>query len=93
MDKSPRQLWIRAYEVKLLSTLGFWSDLQLEAGPDIKHLLDQLQKKQWEDLVDLKVTEAQAMELERVLRYYIERVLESPLRSVEVMKKMKEQNG
>ncbi|OGE34497.1 DNA repair protein RecO [Candidatus Daviesbacteria bacterium RIFCSPHIGHO2_02_FULL_41_14] len=89
MDKQPRQLWIRAFEVKLLATLGFWSPDQLQTNNEVKVLLDDLQKKEWIDLVNLQVSEAQALELERVLRYYMERVLESPLRSVQVMRKMK----
>jgi recombinational DNA repair protein (RecF pathway) len=89
MESSPRQLWIRAFEVKLLATLGFWSQDQLQTTSDIEAILNSLQRLEWEELIDLKVTEAQALELERVLRYYIERVLESPLRSVGVMKQMK----
>lgn len=89
LEKSPRQIFIRAYEVKLLTVLGFWSLDQVNSSPEIKKILGDLQTKSWEEIEKMELNKKEALEVERILRYYIERVLEAPLRSVEVIKKIK----
>lgn len=88
--KNPRQIFIRAFEVKILTLLGFWSvdavkDLDLET----KDLLKKLEYESWEEISRSKINEEQAIALERILRYYIERILESNLKSVKVLSKLK----
>lgn len=89
LEKNPRQIFIRAYEVKLLTVLGFWSLGQIQASRATKELLDQLQKESWSEIAEIKVNETQALDLEMVLRYYLERVLESPLKSIRVLEDLK----
>ncbi len=89
LEQDPRQLWIRAFEVKILSELGFWSDSQLHTSQEIKDLLHELLNRPFEDLDHIKISQDKALELEKVLRYYIEKILESPLRSLKVIEKLK----
>ena len=89
LEENPRQIFIRAFEVKLLTVLGFWSLNQVHASQEIKDILEKLQKSEWDGISQMQITAKQALELEKLLRYYIEKVLESPLRSVEVIKKLK----
>lgn len=89
LEKNPRQIFIRAFEVKLLTILGFWSLGQIKASQDIKEVLKSLENKTFEGIALMKITQKQALEVERILRYYIERVLESSLRSMKIMEKLK----
>lgn len=90
LEKNPRQIFIRAYELKLMTELGFWSLDQVEVDEEIKELLRQLQMKSWSQIEQMTIDQPQAVELERILRYYIEKILESPLKSAEVIRKIKE---
>lgn len=90
LEDNPRQIFIRAYEVKLLSTLGFWSTGQIDAAKEIKAILDSLQKLSWTEIAQMTLNQEEALEVERILRYYIEKVLESPLKSVQIIDKLKE---
>lgn len=92
LETNPRQIFIRAFEVKFLTVLGYWGLEQIEAGGKIRDILRDLQTKSWKDLEKLELSQNQALELERILRYYIEKILESPLRSVKIMEKLKEKN-
>lgn len=91
LTRSPRQVFIRSFEAKLLSLLGFWS---VDAVPDlsshIKDLLTKLEFADWTTISQIKLTKADALELERILRYYIERTLEGELKSLQVIKKLGE---
>lgn len=89
LEKNPRQIFIRAYEVKLLTVLGFWSLDQIHTGDTIKNLLDQLQKKSWAEISMMKINKSQALDLEKILRYYLEETLEAPLKSAQVINKLK----
>lgn len=89
LETNPRQIFIRAYEVKLLTVLGFWSLNQIHTNFEIKKLLDGLQKKSWSEIAKIKLDEASTLDLERVLRYYLEKVIEAPLKSVKVLKQLK----
>lgn len=89
LEKSPRQTFIRAYEVKLLVALGFWSLDQIGASEEIKNILGDLQTKTWEEIAKMEINKNQALEVERILRYYIEKILEGKLRSVELIHNLK----
>ncbi len=93
LELEPRQIYIRAFEVKLLTELGYWSRDQLAVDQQILELLEQLQYSSWPVISKMSINQAQAVELERVLRYYMEKILESPLKSAEVIKKIKEFNN
>lgn len=99
LEKNPRQIFIRAYEVKLLTVLGFWGGLEGSEGKEglegleglggLEKILEKLQKESWEEIGNLEINKNQALELERILRYYIEKVLEGKLRSLEIIQKLK----
>lgn len=89
LEQNPRQIFIRAFEVRLLAVLGFWSLDQVGEIRETKEVLARLQKDSWEEIDKLEINKNQALELERILRYYIERILEGKLRSLEIMRKLK----
>lgn len=89
LESNPRQIFIRAFEVKLLNYLGFWSLNNIQADTQSKNLLSQLQHRGWHDIDFLKINNQQAMDIERILRYYIERILESPVKSIQVINQFK----
>lgn len=85
LSKNPRQILIRSFEVKILSNLGFTSFVEdmgvLEVRPEVKRLLKDLEVGSWEEIEKIKLDEKEALELERILRYHVERVLEGSLKS------------
>lgn len=89
MENSPRQIFLRAYEVKLLSSLGFWS---IDAIPNLstrtRKILEDLQFLSWQEINNLNVTKEEVLALEGILRYYCEKILESPLKSDKVLKQL-----
>lgn len=89
LETNPRQIFIRAYEIKLLTTLGYWGVKEIGVIGDIRDILEKLQKNSWEEIEKMKINKNQALELECILRYYIERVLESSLKSMKMMDKIK----
>ena len=89
LNEHPRQIFIRAYEVKILTLLGFWSEQEVQTSEEIKGLLRQLQQLDFSEINELQVLEVQMVEVERILRYYMEKVLESPLRSIQVIQSLK----
>lgn len=87
IESNPRQIFIRAFEVKLLSNLGFWSTDQIqEISPATADLLKILEIAPWDEIEKLKIDSNQALELERILRYYLERVIEGSLKSRQFLK-------
>lgn len=104
LEENPRQIFVRAFEVKLISLLGF-ADFQpsnpgLEAQSsfrlqgiavdrEIEVLLAKLEEFSWKQISEMDITRDEAIALERVLRYYLEKILESPLKSSKVMRKLK----
>ncbi|MBI4036738.1 DNA repair protein RecO [Candidatus Daviesbacteria bacterium] len=90
LSDSPRQILIRAFEVRILSNLGFWSTENIaDLNKDISDILKVLEKLGWEGISKLTISEKVALELERILRYYIEKVLEGGLRSRQFLAKNK----
>lgn len=90
LEKEPRQVFIRAYEVKLLTSLGFWSLDQVGADDNILHILQKLQVQSWEEIAKIELTSREALEVENILRYYIEKVLESSLKSMRIIKEIRD---
>ncbi len=89
LEVNPRQIWIRAFEVRILSKMGFWSSNQVQnLDPEIKKLLDKFESSSWEEIDQIKIEKNQAVELERVLRYYVERVIEGSLKSRQFLKEI-----
>lgn len=85
----PRQLLVRAFEVKILSILGFWSLEEAKiSDPKIKDLLQILELGDWDSIERVRVEEKEASELERILRYYLEKVIEGKLKSRQILQKI-----
>lgn len=90
LEQNPRQIFLRAYEVKLMSLLGFWSiDAIKDLNLEIKALLENLEYESWDKIALINLNSEQAIALERILRYYIERIIESSLKSVTVLRKLR----
>lgn len=94
LEANPRQIFLRAFEVKVLNLLGFWSLDQLpDVDQEVRRILEDFEKASWSKINQMELNSSQALALESVLRYYTEEVLESPLKSVRVMRQVKNQNG
>lgn len=90
LDKNPRQIFLRAFEVKLLSVSGFWSVNALpELTKSLRHILETLEYASWSKISEMQIDENQAGTLEVLLRQYLEKVLESNLKSAQVIKQLK----
>lgn len=90
MQENPRQIFIRAFEVKILSIIGFWGrNAAKDLDYETQYLLSELANNSWEEIEETELTAEQAVALEKFLRYYTEEVLEAPLKSVLVMEKLK----
>lgn len=90
LETHPRQIFLRAYEVKVLSLMGFWSSRELpEIDQQTKQLLRQLEFNSWAEIDQLDINQAQAETLEMVLKLYLEKVLESSLKSLAILKQLK----
>lgn len=90
LEKNPRQIFIRGFEVKLLNVSGFWSINALpELNLEIKSLLETLQYSSWEKINQIKIGKQTSQALEDILHAYLEKVLESKLKSIEVMRQLK----
>lgn len=89
LERNPRQIIIRAFEVKILSLLGFWGTEGFgDLNEELLGILKKLQYFSWQDIEKLEINKEQSLALERVMRYYIEKILESKLKSIEVLRKL-----
>ncbi len=94
LERKPRQILIRAFEVKILSVLGFIDFSSktyistLGVSAQTGKLLGYLIITSWDEVEKMDINENQAMELENVLRYHLERVIEGSLKSRQVLKKI-----
>jgi len=87
LERNPRQIFLRAFEVKVLTLLGFWSVSELhDVDETTKGLLEQFEYASWSQINELRIDEAQALALESIMRYYIEKILEGSLKSARVLK-------
>lgn len=73
LERNPRQIVIRAFEAKILTNLGFVSFEQ--------PLLRNLTNFSWNEIEKMQISEKEALELEKILRYHLERVIETSLKS------------
>lgn len=88
LSRHPRQILIRAFEVKILSDLGFESFREVRDFGVVGEILKRLEVSSWDEIEKIPVEEKQALELERVLRYHIERVIEGRLKSRQFLRKL-----
>ncbi|MBI2011826.1 DNA repair protein RecO [Candidatus Daviesbacteria bacterium] len=90
LEQNPRQIFIRGFEVKILSLLGFWSINAIkELNEEQKNILEKLEYQSWEKIGEIDIGPEQSDNLEKILRFYLEKILESSLKSVKVLKDLK----
>ena len=93
LSSNPRQIWVRAFEVKALSNLGFASfitnGVNLTHPKGVQRVLENLEVMGWNEIEKIEVKPEVGMELEKILGYYLERVIEGKLRSREILKEKK----
>lgn len=80
LERNPRQILVRAFEAKILSNLGFVRFKE--------ELIKKLETSSWDEIEKMQVTQKGALELERILRYHVERVIEGKLKAREFLKKL-----
>lgn len=83
LSRKPRQILIRAYEVKILSNLGFST-----FRANTSKVYARLEMGTWDEIEKMEINQKQALELEQTLRYTIERVIEGHLKSRQFLKKI-----
>ncbi len=92
LSRKPRQILVRAFEVKILSNLGFISFREGkgfgDAGKGTRELLAKLEVISWDEIEKLEIQEKEALETEQVLRYHVERVIEGRLKSRQILKQL-----
>lgn len=90
LSRTPRQLIIRTFEVRLLCALGFWSLSQVETREGrVRDILTVLEKGTWDEVLNTHIDERLALALDRVLQSYIEHVLEGSLKSRKFLHRIK----
>lgn len=82
LERNPRQILVRAFEAKILSLMGFVN------FRDVQGILGKLESSSWDEIEKIKLNEKEALELERVLRYHVESVIEGQLKSRKFLKKL-----
>ena len=89
-ESNPRQLILRAFEIKFLSLLGFFSTRAISGvEPGAKELIELLNSQAISEIELMEIESEKIVALEKILRYYLEDVLESNLKSNSVMKGLK----
>lgn len=101
LSKNPRQILVRTFEAKILADLGFVSFREFSPTSPrlrgvkgfgevrrVREILERLEVLPWEIIERLEINQKQALELERVLRYHVERVIEGKLKSRQMLKKL-----
>ena len=92
LERNPRQILIRAFEVKILSLMGFTNfqeltfEVRAHSTSEVGELMKELESKSWDEIEMMEINKNQALELEQGLRYHIDRVLESSLKSRQFLK-------
>lgn len=91
LTRNPRQILIRAFEVKILSNQGFSSfidDRYVGEVGGVGEILKKLEVLSWDEIEKIKISQKEALELESVLRYHVERVIEGRLKSRQLLRKL-----
>lgn len=94
LARNPRQIFVRAFEAKILANLGFLSFIEYSGSrlanenSKLEEILKSLELLTWDEIEKLKIGEKEALELEYALRYHIEKITESRLKSRQFLKKI-----
>lgn len=84
LSKKPRQILVRAFETKILADLGFATFRDRGIG-GVKEILRDLEVLSWDEIEKMEINQKQALELEHVLSYHVERVIEGKLKSKQML--------
>lgn len=87
LSRNPRQILVRAFEVKILNKLGFVSFKEADIR-GIGEILKNLEVLPWDEIEKMEINQKQALELELMLQYHIERVIEGRLKSRQLLRKL-----
>lgn len=87
LSRNPRQILIRAFEVKILKYLGFANFGEADTK-GIGKILKNLEVLPWDEIEKMKINQKQALELERELQYHVERVIEGKLKSRQLLRRL-----
>lgn len=88
LSANPRQILVRAFEAKILNSLGFLSFREIREIGGIGEILKKLEIVSWDEIEKLEINQKQALELEQLLRYHVERVIEGKLKSRQILQKL-----
>lgn len=88
LSRNPRQILIRAFEAKILSNQGFVNFRDFREFGELREILKKIETASWDEIEKIQLSEKEALELEQVLAYHIERVIEGPLKSRQLLKKI-----
>lgn len=96
LEQNPRQILIRSFEVKILSLMGFLSfqdtnsRVQVQFHPKgVGMKLEELETSSWDEIEKMKINQKEALELEWIMRYYLEKTIEGKLKSRQFLKSLK----
>lgn len=93
LDTQPRKIYIRAFEIKLLNKLGFFTARasELDSGAisgadylsmEAAEILEELQNKPWQIIADLEVDEDTSERLRLFMQHRIRLVAEREIKSL-----------
>lgn len=88
LSRNPRQILIRAFEAKILSNQGFVNFRDFREFGELREILKKIETASWDEIEKIQLSEKEALELEQVLAYHIERVIEGQLKSRQLLKKI-----
>ncbi len=83
LSSNPRQILVRAFEAKLLTSLGFADYLDGQS-----EVLFRLQTQDWEEVGGIVIKEKEGRLLDQFLNTALERVLEGQLKSRKILKQV-----
>lgn len=89
-EDNPRQIILRGFEIKLLKLTGFWAKGKLRIEDEsLNNIVEELEKTDMEKIANIEIKKDEAIALEKILRYYLEGVLEGKLKSADVMRDLR----
>lgn len=89
LSTSPRRIFIRAFEIKMLKSLGFWPSQPFREDLGNGSLLNDLETKDFSQLSHLIISRQHDVELEMMMKGFIEAILERELKSPILIKKIR----
>ncbi len=88
LSRNPRQILVRGFEAKILRSQGFSNFRDSGDTGKVGEVLHKLESLPWDEIEKMEINQKQALELERVLQYHVERVIEGRLKSRQMLRKI-----